>query len=677
MKVISKKRLQILWIGILIILIPIIFSNSTLDPDLYLRFIGLSIYLIILTIFIIRNIKKHKIPFSSGIILVYFLFVIYTFFCIFTTRNIADGIFEWIKILYGFILFSLLSVLIKNIKLELDIVRSFTLLCFILSISGTIDFIKIIQQGKLVIPLSTYQVTSFYGHRNLFCQMLFFSFPFTLISSLYSKERFWKIIGFSSFVIALFLLIILSNRATWIALLAGFLSLSFFYLLRYSGNLHFKIKNISTGKKTLFLFTFLVLIFTFIAYRSCTNINSLQTHAKDIVDFNKGSTKDRIELWTRTIQMIKEKPLFGHGLGSWKIEILKFGNKGLVSEDNNTFYQRPHNDFLWIMSECGLIGIILFFAIWVIAIFYIIKIIIKCKSDEEFFFYNMLFFVILGYLIFSFFSFPGERAETIIVTSIILGLVMNKYNEIIGKKYNNPKHLKLFLYFILILVSASLYVIHSRFFSDIHMKKALIAKENKNHTVAIKEINKANSIFYPTDPFSTPLFWYRGSAYFNLNNMDMALKDFEEAYKINPYHIHVLNNLASSYELKGEHDNAIRFYKEALAIAPNFEEAWLNLCAVYFNLGQTDSAYQALANIDTQTKNQKYNKFLTVVMKSEFGNIVKTNPALQKWYDLYNKEPGKYFEVHQYSLDHKAKIFSIFTDTLLLKSIFTFKSDTL
>jgi O-antigen ligase/lipoprotein NlpI len=664
-----------LWVGVLIIILPIIYSNSTLDPDLYIRLIGLSLYLIVLIVYVIVNIKKFKILADPKIILVYLLFVIYTFFCIFNSRNISDGIFEWIKILYCFILVFLLSGLLKNIKLEPAIVKSFTLLCLILSISGAIDFFKIIIHGELIIPLSTYEVTSFFGHRNLFCQMLFFSFPFTLISALYSKERFWKIIGFSSFVSSLFLLIILSNRATWLALIAGFLSMLFFYLVRYSRGFHYK--NISSGKKRIFLVTILVLIFTFIIYRNYSNVASLKTHAKDMVDVTKGSTKDRIELWTRTVKMIEEKPLFGQGLGNWKIEILKYGNEGLVSENNNTFYQRPHNDFLWIMSECGLIGVLLFASIWIIALVYIVRILFKCKSGEEFFFYNMVLFVVLGYLVFSFFSFPRERAETIIVTSIVLGLIMNKYSEIREKKYENPKHSRLFLFFILILISASLVIIHSRYSSDIHMKKALIAKENKNYTLVIKEVNKAKSVFYPMDPFSTPLLWYRGSAFFNLNETALALKDFEEAYQINPYHVHVLNNLASCYELKGEHDNAIRFYKNALTVAPNFEEAWLNLCAVYFNLGQTDSAYQTLTNIDLHTKNPKYEKFLTVVMKTKFGSIVNTNPSLQKWYDRINKEPENYYKIHQYSLDNRIEIFRIFTDTLLLKSIINIKKEPL
>lgn len=670
MNLFSKDKIHLLWTGILIIILPVIYTNSTLDPDLYLRFIGLSILIIILAISLIRNIKKIKLLSEPKILLLYLLFVLYTFFCIFPGRNIADGIFEWIKILYGFLLLFLLSGLLKKPDIEWGITKSFTLLCFTLSISGIFELFNLIAHGNLVIPLSTYQVTSFYGHRNLYCQMLFFSFPFTIISAIFIKEKFWKIIGFTSFIISLFLLITLSNRATWLALAAGIMSLAFFYIIRYRKNLHFNFKNTSSSKKILLLVSILVLVLIFIFYKNYSNVSSLETHAKDIVDLNKGSTKDRIELWSRTVQMIKEKPLFGQGLGNWKIEILKYGNKDLVSEDNNTFYQRPHNDFLWIMSECGIIGILFFVAIWIMAIYFNIRILFKCKSNEEFFFYNIILIVVLGFLIFSFFSFPRERAETIIVTSLILALITNKYSEITGKKYDNPKHAKLYLYITILFIVASFYIFCSRFISDLHMKKALTAKDKKYYNTVIKEINKASSFFYPTDPFSTPLTWYRGSAYYNLNNTDMALNDFKDAYITNPYHVHVLNNLASAYELKGEHDTSITFYKKALVIAPNFEEAWLNLCAVYFNTGQTDSAYMALTNIDTATVNPKYSNFLTVVMAAEFENIAKIQPYLKKWNDLLKAKPEIYLKINRYSLDKRVKINSIFTDTLLLKSIF-------
>ena len=181
------------------------------------------------------------------------------------------------------------------------------------------------------------------------------------------------------------------------------------------------------------------------------------------------------------------------------------------------------------------------------ALVYIIRILRNCRNYEEFLFYNLILVVGIGFLVYSFFSFPKERIETLIVTSVVLGLIANKHQEIKNGQNFSSGMLRFILLMAIVLLSFSMYVAGSRFNSDIHMKKALIAKDRKNYNVIIKEINKASSFFYPDDPFSTPLYWYRGSAYFNQNNTDRACKDFEAAYAINPYHIHVLNNLASTY----------------------------------------------------------------------------------------------------------------------------------
>jgi len=663
------KKVQQYIVWILIVILPLLFTGVTLDPDIYLRFIGLSICLLILAVYFLINVKTVKAG-ADSLFFVYLAYVVCTFISLFFARNIANGIFDWLKILLGFLLFFLFTALINREKLQNEIMKAFTVLCFILSIAGLINLLLILVQGNLIIPLSTYQVSPFYGHRNLFCQMLFFSFPFTLITSVYDKKTWWRLLGVLSLIMSVFVMIVLSNRATWIALAGGSASLVIFNIIYFK-----KFRKELTGnifrRKLFYLVPLIIILFSTLFYLKYADVGSLEKHTEGIVEFDQGSTKDRLELWSRTIQLIKEKPLFGHGLSDWKIEMLKYGNQGLVSEDNNTFYQRPHNDFLWIMSETGIIGILLYVAVFIIALVYIVRIMRNCRTYEDFLFYNLILIVFIGLFVYSFFSFPKERIETLIVTSIMLGLIANKNQEIKNGPYLSHPLLRFILLIVIVLLPLSMYVAGSRFTSDIHMKKALIAKDRKNYSVIIKEINKADSYFYPDDPFSTPLYWYRGSAYFNQSNTDKACKDFEAAYAINPYHIHVLNNLASTYELKGEHDNAITFYKKAVAIAPNFEEAWLNICAVYFNLKQTDSAYQALTHIDSQTKNPKYNKFVSVVLQTKFNAVAHADPALQKWLSLYNSKPEKYLRIHQYSIEHNLKIFSIFTDTLLLKSIFT------
>ena len=104
------------------------------------------------------------------------------------------------------------------------------------------------------------------------------------------------------------------------------------------------------------------------------------------------------------------------------------------------------------------------------------------------------------------------------------------------------------------------------------VSKALKGK-NVWHRV-IKEIDKAyDPNFYELDRSGTPLHWYRGVANFSMGKQELAFKDFLYAHKLNPNHLHVLNNLATIYELKGDRKNAIYYYSRALEISPKFEES--------------------------------------------------------------------------------------------------------
>jgi tetratricopeptide (TPR) repeat protein len=94
------------------------------------------------------------------------------------------------------------------------------------------------------------------------------------------------------------------------------------------------------------------------------------------------------------------------------------------------------------------------------------------------------------------------------------------------------------------------------------------------------------------DHTSTPVSWYRGIANFSLNRFQDALRDFENANTHHPYHIHVLNNLGTCYEMNKNHSQAEKVYLKALNISPQFDKALVNLSAVYFNQGEYQKAYQ-------------------------------------------------------------------------------------
>lgn len=131
----------------------------------------------------------------------------------------------------------------------------------------------------------------------------------------------------------------------------------------------------------------------------------------------------------------------------------------------------------------------------------------------------------------------------------------------------------------------------------------------------IKAISNIDPKFYNLSPTGMPVYWYRGIAHYDLNEFELALKDFKVAYKNHPYHIFVLNNLASSYEIKGNHEKAIKYYNKVLEISPKFDEALINLSAVYYNIGKYEKAFQTISKCDPKTKNIKYN-----IYKSKIKN---------------------------------------------------------
>ena len=61
------------------------------------------------------------------------------------------------------------------------------------------------------------------------------------------------------------------------------------------------------------------------------------------------------------------------------------------------------------------------------------------------------------------------------------------------------------------------------------------------------------------------------------HRFDNALKEFEQAARLNPAYAEAFNNLGTVYYHKGSLDRAIEAYTKALSINPNYARARDNL----------------------------------------------------------------------------------------------------
>ena len=90
---------------------------------------------------------------------------------------------------------------------------------------------------------------------------------------------------------------------------------------------------------------------------------------------------ERMEFLKETLEMIKEKPIKGYGLGSWRNEINK--RTGSLTD-----HKTPHNNYLYVWMELGILGITALFGVF----FFNIKELYKRSSP---FIFTPLIFLIL------------------------------------------------------------------------------------------------------------------------------------------------------------------------------------------------------------------------------------------------------------------------------------------
>lgn len=619
-----KSKLQLsnnlnifILVGIAVFFIPFMFFHSTIDPVLIPRFLTLAILLFFLTLFILSQSKRPQFNIDFSIVqrIIFPALLCYLLFSTISLTkaiNITEGIFELLKIILSIIfLYIAAIIIIGNRKGILILVKSIILSTILLSIIGIFQYYYVAFNS---IP-GNFIVYSTMANKNLFSSILLLSFPFVFYGVLHFLG-YWRILSILLMMLITFSIAITQTRAVWVAVVISTIIVALFSIMFFR-KLKISSENTSFYLNRILHVSIILIVVVLIAVLSYFKHTIKDPHIRQAfsrTNMPVSSVSERITLWTKSVQMIKDNPIFGVGLGNWKIVLPHYGLSDMRSELGRVHFQRPHNDYLWVLSEVGIFGFVCYLSIFIIIISYIIKIVLQPSNIDDKIFSIFMLFGIIGYMIISFFSFPKERIVHSIYLMFMMATVLSIYHKLfpIQKKFTNATVLSLTIPS-LILLLVSIAVGYTRLNAEIHTKRALAAREASNWEDVISEIDKAYSKFYTMDPTAAPLSWYRGVANFSLDNINKAFKDFKRAYEIHPYHIHVLNNLATCYELLGNHNSAIDYYNKALVISPRFEEALINLGAVYYNRGKYEEAYKTLLRCDQNSKNLKLSTYLEIV----------------------------------------------------------------
>ncbi len=600
-----KDRINFLLLVFTTALLPIIYLPTNYEPIFHPRIAFLLISTLTLLL-VNRNEVKLKNPISY-IVLITYLYLIISALAKPNLSIAIPDVLRWSVVVNLYFIFSAISFKIKFKALKIG----FTMASFLIILLVITQLIPNINNIKS--EYFSYYLSATMGHKNLMASALFICMPF-ILTSFISSQKIYQFFFSGIIFIALIGLIILSqSRSTWLALLFFLITMSLYFLFKKEKNRFVY----------LIVFIFISISSIYLAEKLFIKSNifiNYEIRIASMFNFNKkynvstSTINERIIIYNRTLQLIKEKPILGHGPGKWKIEFPKYGLDKTKAANGKAHFQRPHNDFLWILSENGIIGCLLILLLYFLCIRKLVIAHNISRNKDERDFLAMVTITLLGYIIISFFDFPKERPFHIYGSSCLLFLAIYQNTKEATKKSLKILPILLSLSTILLLIVAC-----KNLNSELLTTEANREKTKKNYKKSIRLYNKAKSHLYTMDIYSIPIDWYIGELHSIQGHKEEAFYHFKEANNLHPNNLQILNNLGALHHQLGNNEESLIYFKKAHKISPTFIESNLNLAIHYFKANNLDLSTAHLFNISPDYNNQRY----TLLVKAIYSEAYK------------------------------------------------------
>ena len=310
--------------------------------------------------------------------------------------------------------------------------------------------------------------------------------------------------------------------------------------------------------------------------------------------FNSDTIQSRLHYWNASWEMFMDQPVTGVGGGQWKIEYPGTGLKGTNESvmSGQTSILRPHNDLLWMLSETGIAGAVLFITLLVLGFIHTLK-------HERGLFFAL---TIVGFTVYGFGEFPLERATLLLPLATALGF---------AAAHTKPS-IKIRPIAGVILAGLTglfaVYVGQNRVKGERAAKDCLDGYMSGNARSMQINAQKAQNICFEMDIYNNPMAYFEGLSHMRTpngqipsdNKINKAEAAFNQALQIHPNHILSLDQLAAVKRYNSSIGGAIDLYERVIEIAPRNGNAAMQLMELYRVKGDIYSSLNAMKMFATK-----------------------------------------------------------------------------
>jgi len=513
-------------------------------------------------------------------------------------------------------------VIVNNIRGEKQINRiigAVTIVAAVLGIYGIFQY-NGIDFYFITNSLAGQRVSGLFGNPGYFAGYIILPLSLAISLFLVSKNRKRKILLLIGILAMGTTFIVTFTRSSYLAL--GISSIFMFLLFLLARGKIFIKEN-----KRIFISLLIVIILAVFLFIIPTPLNKPDTAISQVKGrisitgiTNAFSSGRRITIWKFTALMIKDRPILGSGIGTFKYNDLRYQAKFFEQGDNRTIYpygfaEKAHNEYLQLWAELGIIGLAIFLWLMIAYFNYGVRYLKKEKDEQRQGIMIGLMGAVVAFLVHSFFWFPLHLTTNVSLLWLFIGLTMvmgikkNTGSGSVSKsKRNSIYKFKPALYIAIILLAVFLSITVARpFMARITWFSGFKEVENKDWEKA-------------TDIYEVALKWdpYEGGLYYDLGKIFMerglynaALINFKESEKY--FDLHGLpQNLAIVYLAKGETDKVIIELKRAISYQLREETMpplYNELGNAYLKLGRyepAETAFKEALKIDPNLVSAHY-----------------------------------------------------------------------
>jgi len=326
---------------------------------------------------------------------------------------------------------------------------------------------------------------------------------------------------------------------------------------------------------------------------------------------------------TETISMFSNNRLAGVGISNWKIKIGDYHPSPDIHNSNNGSLLFPSNIIYIIISETGIAGLLLYFAMLIISIYYTIASIKFASNLAK----KIISFIPFVGLVISmatdvFFFSPDSMGNNIFQAFFLAMITVNYFQTksfILKIKKTSIEYL--FLLFGLLIISGTyISIIRSR--SEQYFIRAQKLEEIKNWPGIIHEINNVSEYFHPLNNAAMPVKLLSAKAWNELNDPGSAIVELKAALAENPFYPDVILEIIKTYELLDKQKRANKYAEKYIELYPDQHNVIFKLCRTYIQDQDYRSAYKLLRSKNSLSEYQEYRYLIIQTLKQKIFNLL-------------------------------------------------------